>query len=775
MTSKRAERGRRPVTPRIAACLAFVFFALLLAWPTLTGRTTSVVPSFQTATYPWGAEPRGLAYTWPQSDQAEITYPWSALAQDTWRAGELPLWDPLSFGGGTPWATDGVSATLYPVRAVLNATLPLWLSHDLFVGLHLLGAGLGAYWLARRWGASRGGALVGGVGWMTNAYVLSWSQLEMVTPFFAYLALSMAACDRAVRAPSRSSVFTAAAVFGLAMVCGNVAYAVVIATATGFYLLSLVTARAVRRRALRPVARDIAISAGIMGGGLSLASFSLIPTLVTLSSVSRQPFSFDTLTASLMVPWREYARVSHPPDSPPLALDMVLQLYVTPVLLALALLGVVTARGTAGWAGRLMLAAPVLVVSAVPAAWLAYHLLPGFDAIQPYARILPIAMLALSLLASLGLDRLLFFTRPWLPITGSRVLVATAVAGVLIPSLIIGRSQNPPALPVDDYPEFPTTAALEVITGKDAASGWPARVLPMVPTLDTEPVTTGSLALIGGTALVDGIDTWGGYASAVPRRTSQLLRLVAGEPDGEVLDTTNAPELTHPVFTTDLLDWQLACRAGTDVVYLPPMRPETAELWGSLRPGRSTTELYSGPDGRVLSLPPGCASGPYLASRSTSASSDADAVAQMRTQGARVLDRPLSPPDRTVVVSPSMRDRSDPAAEGTVVSATRDGSDLNLKVEPTGSMWLVLPVAYDAGWTAEVDGEVRATHRVDFNRVGILVDSQESNVHLFFRPSLFRESSTLSIVALTVFVVALVRRRRRPAAVGDPVPDGEDR
>ena len=70
----------------------------------------------------------------------------------------LPLWDPHSFGGGVPWATDGVAATLYPVRALLDALFLPWLAHDLFVLVHLALAGAGAYWLARRWGAGRAGA-----------------------------------------------------------------------------------------------------------------------------------------------------------------------------------------------------------------------------------------------------------------------------------------------------------------------------------------------------------------------------------------------------------------------------------------------------------------------------------------------------------------------------------------------------------------------------------------------------------------------------------------
>ena len=153
---------------------------------------------------PWAARPRGLAYTWPQSDQAESAFPWSVLARRTWRSGDLPLWDPLQRRRAVGHRRRGGDAL--PGRAIPGALFMPWLAHDVFIFIHLALAGAGACWLARRWGAGCVGATVAGVGWMTNAYVWSWAPLEMVTPFFAALPLALAAADRAVRSPSRSAV-----------------------------------------------------------------------------------------------------------------------------------------------------------------------------------------------------------------------------------------------------------------------------------------------------------------------------------------------------------------------------------------------------------------------------------------------------------------------------------------------------------------------------------------------------------------------------------------
>lgn len=146
---------------------------------------------------------------------------------------------------------------------------------------------------------------------------------------------------------------------------------------------------------------------------------------------------------------------------------------------------------------------------------------------------------------------------------------------------------------------------------------------------------SGALALVGGTPLAPGIDAWGGYSSSSPIRTSQLVRLVSGEPQEVVLGPDTPPALTHPRFLSGDTDWALACAASADAAYVPPATPDEPEDWGTLDPSL-LSEIYTGADGRVLTLPDGCASVPHVTTETTRAESDTDAVERLRRQ-ARTL------------------------------------------------------------------------------------------------------------------------------------------
>lgn len=756
---------------------------LVLAWPTLNGRTASVVPSFQTATFPWAAQPRGLRFMWPQSDMAESAYPWAALARRTWRSGDLPLWDPHSFGGGVPWSTDGVAATLYPVRAVLDAYFLPWLAHDLFVLLHLALAGAGAYWLARRWGAGLGGATVAGVGWMTNAYVFSWAPLEMVTPFFAALPLALAATDRAVRAPSRTSVAAAAALLGFSVVAGNLAYSLIVVAACGLYVGGAVLTRLVTTRRLRDphLARSAGAGVVVLLLGLALSAAVLVPTLLNLMQVSRQPFTFDVVRDSLLVPWSDYGHLIERPESPPPVEQLLAQYHVTPVALVLAVLGLLLARGFGAWSARVLLAVPVLIASTVPGAWVAFHFFPGFEAIRP-DRLIPVALLALYILAGLGLERGWTWTTSRLarvPAWVGPVLAVAVTASVFVPAYVVARTQVPTPVEVADFPQFPRTPLIREIKEETTPTGWPVRVLQTVPSYRTDPVTTGGLIFVGGTPLVPGLDTWGGYASAVPEGTSDLLRLIAGEDSDAVLGPAPGPSITHPVYTSDSVDWALACRLGTDLLALPPAPPEgVEENWGTLGDLSDLEQVHAGSDGRLFRMPASCGSGPYLTSEAVTADSSHEAIDRLQDLGRRALDDRSGTRERTVVL-PESADAPPLSSDvsGEVTTTSRDGATVSLDLTTDGPMWLVLPMSYDEGWSAHVDGEEVEVERVDFNRVGIRVGSGERQVEVSYTPPGWSLGWLLTLIAaLGVLGLAVPPRRgarpTRQGASGDPAPSG---
>ncbi len=768
----------RPSWPQAGVLLSFTIAILVLAWPTLRGRTSSVVPSFQTATFPWAANPRGLVFTWPQSDQAESTFPWAVMARRSWRSGDLPLWDPHSFGGGVPWSSDGVAATLYPVRAVLDAGLLPWLAHDLFVLLHLVAAGAGAYWLARRWGAGHLGGTVAGIGWMTNAYVWSWAPLEMVTPFFAFLPLSLAATHMALTRRSRSSVALAGIFLGLGLVAGNVVYSVLTAATCGLYAVAVLLVGLVRARSLRDrdLGRQALAAASLLVLALALSAAALIPTLLNLSRVSRQPFTFEVLSQALLVPWDAYSRLWTRPETPPTAEQLGVQIYLTPVVLALAVLGFLLSRGGGSWSARGLLVLPVLIASTVPGAWVAYHLFPGFDAIRPYARMLPMSLLAAYVLAGLGADRLWALAatrlRGRVRLVVGAALSAGLVGSVFVPAHAVSRSLVPPDRPVTDYPLFPRTPLLRELTGVKGPTGWPVRILPGTAAYATDPPTGSAPVLIGGTASAPGIDTWGGYASAIPEESSDLIRLIAGEHEPDVLGPAPAPDLSHPVYSSSEVDWPLACRLGTDLVVMPPTAPDgVVPAWGSLPGGEEALEQrYDGPDGRVLRLPRGCRSGPYLAAEHVVAESGQAAVDALQSQGLEILSRPRQHDGHVVVLhEESQGSGLSPETAGSIGSATREGRHVTVDVTTDGDMWLVLPVSYDVGWSATVDDESTPVDAVDFNRAAVRVPAGDHQVTLSYWPPGQTPGLVLTLSGLVVVGILLVPRRRRATPTEPPL------
>ena len=85
--------------------------------------------------------------------------PWQRMAAEMWRAGHLPLWNPLA-GCGAPLAANYQTAAFYPLNA-LYLLLPAEVALSWTTALHLALAGWGMYRWARAVGLDRFPALIG--------------------------------------------------------------------------------------------------------------------------------------------------------------------------------------------------------------------------------------------------------------------------------------------------------------------------------------------------------------------------------------------------------------------------------------------------------------------------------------------------------------------------------------------------------------------------------------------------------------------------------------
>ncbi|MCG9895109.1 MAG: hypothetical protein MH204_06505, partial [Fimbriimonadaceae bacterium] len=105
---------------------------------------------------------------------------WRGMVFESWSRGQAPLWNSQSLMG-TPLAANSQAAAWYPPH-ILFAFVPgsvesrmSWLAW-----LHLSWAGLGAWFLARRLGASDLGAILGGAAFALSPFLLAWLPLASV-------------------------------------------------------------------------------------------------------------------------------------------------------------------------------------------------------------------------------------------------------------------------------------------------------------------------------------------------------------------------------------------------------------------------------------------------------------------------------------------------------------------------------------------------------------------------------------------------------------------
>src|SRR5438034_2437311 len=91
-------------------------------------------------------------------DFANFGYPIAYHVHESYRAGEIPLWNPYNVAG-LPFLAQWTTLTLYPL-SLIYVLLPLPWSLNFFNLLHLYLGGFGMFCLARRWMNHAGATVV---------------------------------------------------------------------------------------------------------------------------------------------------------------------------------------------------------------------------------------------------------------------------------------------------------------------------------------------------------------------------------------------------------------------------------------------------------------------------------------------------------------------------------------------------------------------------------------------------------------------------------------
>jgi hypothetical protein len=139
------------------------------SWLT-AGRFSIVLGALIGALYPEVILGRAIFYL---RDFGVFGYPLAYYQRECFWRGEMPLWNPLN-NCGLPFLAQWNTLTLYPL-SLIYLLLPLPWSLGIFCLVHMFWAGLGIYFLVRRWTGNALAAGLAGVGFSFNGLI--WHSL----------------------------------------------------------------------------------------------------------------------------------------------------------------------------------------------------------------------------------------------------------------------------------------------------------------------------------------------------------------------------------------------------------------------------------------------------------------------------------------------------------------------------------------------------------------------------------------------------------------------
>ncbi len=747
---------------RLARGLAapLVIVAAGLAWfgPMLSGLSYSPVPYYQSLVLPWRANYGFFSESWVQFDAAASGIPMWSFLRETLLRGDAPLWQPGPFLTGYPIATDGLSAYLYLPRVLLALLAEPRVAHDIFAVVNVVGGGFFALLFLRRTSGSTLGGLFGAVTWMFCGWSAAYQQFDMLAPAILLLPAALWAVDRAIHGASWVFVVLAGWVMGVTLLAGNIVDMMLVYWTAAAYAAGL-TLFAARRSLFRAAGRPYLLRLLALGAlSVACGAIGLIPTMLNVGQAARLPMTWETVFTSQTSPLIDYLGwMVTPPTTPLTSVELSRMVWIGPVAIGLALIGLLLGKGRLAWFGRVAVLAALGIATGGPLAWVVYQVLPPFRNLASYARLNVIISFALVALAVAGvalIQRELRAGRTALGPRRRRLAGAYAVGALLVansvPLLTYAGMVNPPFLDPATYPSFPATAAGAALRRElTMGTTWPGVVIPVAPTRSD---TWDGWPLADGTATMVGVDSAGGYDSLVPERIAAILRLL------DTSDRGRGTTAINPRFQSADVRWDLLPRLGITAVYSTPEPSDpSVEDWGSLPDPAILTSVYDDVDGRVWRVP-GSRPGPYVASSVATARSEAEALE---------IIGGASWPDGQVVLEPGVTGATiDPVKGGTgeVRSSGRGVNGAVVDVEASRATWLVVPISFDPGWSATVNGEAAPIVPANVSRIAVPIGAGSSHVELRYRPPGLLPGLALTVgaaFASTFILVSTVRSRRR--------------
>jgi Bacterial membrane protein YfhO len=793
--------------PNLVAALILALLAIAFFFPAmLPGKTLSNSDMFWFDA-PWLAQ-KPASLVRPSNpefgDTPAVLQPFTSYTID--HLPSIPLWNPHIMTG-RPFVANMQSAVFSPFN-IPAYLFGLWPALAWIAALKLFTAAFGAYLLGRAVGMRFAGALLAGVAYGFNLWMVTWVSYPH-SSVWALIPWLMLAADRVARRPDRRSAALLALVVGVQFLGGH--------PESSFHAL-LATTIFFAWRAWGPQWKRPAVAfTAALAVGAALAALVLLPfgELLWNSADLRQR---EGTAAESHLPVRNVLEIFFPdqhgrPTQTPLILFLLARAFYAgalPLMLAAAALLLRPTRGRVAVAAAG--AGCLAIVLGVP---------PLFDivtAIPPFSsghntRLIVVYLLALAMLAGWGFDDLLagraegrrravlvtaaaIFT---LPIVYAVVRGTTSLAALGDALRVAWGFVDPPGDPAT-APAIVRGSALFIWVGVGAAAlGVVALALRR----------RGALVVVLAVTLLwlDLARAGMGYNPAIDRdvatrpATPAIRMLQRASPERYVA-AGNIPQTTIPM-TFGLYEargydlpveqrfdrlWrtrlspEFPSQAGPLPVFIPLSLPKVTEdrlpalrLMGVTHilqpPGDpeigvpGVRLVHDGPDARLYALDGAAPRATVVGAQQVVGSPDA----ALDAATASGFD-----PTRTVVTEkrlPGLPEATtaEPAGTARIVRTEADRLEVEADAERDGL--LVVSDAWFPGWTATVDGRAAEVERVNYVFRGVRVGPGTHRVEFAYRPLSWRVGWIVSVLALLAIIAALAlpprtgrrRTRARPA------------
>ena len=364
-------------------------------------------------------------------DQGDFFYPLKLHTADRLRAGEIPLWNPLS-GAGEPWLANAQSGVFYPPTWLFLLPSP-GLAAGLFLLVHFALGAWGAFRFLKEEAASAPAALAGAALFAGSGFAASLSAYWNHFGAFMYVPAIASLARGGLR--NRRSMAGLAALVGLQAMAGSPEISV--ATLLLAAVLALFPRPPLSTGWAAPPRGRCAVR--LAGGwllGLALAGWVLVPMgELALRSDRRGPLPSTDREAGAVGPAALVSLVRMAPGDS--GTTYLASLAVTPLGAALALAGFAERqrRRLALLLLGVAVAGVVAAAAGPPGTWL--RSLPPLDRFRYPAKALALTFFALPMLAGLGCDALRF--APRVKGAAGSVLGWAAGLALVISVLLAGR------------------------------------------------------------------------------------------------------------------------------------------------------------------------------------------------------------------------------------------------------------------------------------------------------------------------------------------------